>query len=364
MKKLYMKFNNGSELEADIIENDFTEAFYELFQEQKKCGKKLADTKVGYWRQSPLTYDKENWPAEKILASKQELVDNINEAIANLKTEFGLEYPKPHAFVEMQQPECNLIHRCFTTSEMRYTGNGRGSGEILNSVMWEFPLGHKHEHLAAAKENDREWFCDLFAPKGNLTEVPLQGPVERFKELIHIINRDIHNFESYTETSNKHKIRDIISEEESWHITQRFDVRADNGCGMILPDDQNSFEQEWRRYCSFENHDIWLLKDILGKDYHQCWLDEDDPTNVDICNIDLRHAACLCVDQNNGLNKFLNHSEFKSWLNGYGLEHKKETTANIPIADISNGWNMNDYLDDIRGHDRERIKTIDWDMGY
>ena len=363
MKKLYMKFNNGSELEAGIIENEFTDAFCELFQAQKKYGKKLADTKIGYWRQTPKTFDKENWPPEKILAEKGVFVKNINQAIANLKFEFGLDFPTPHAFVDMGQPECNLIHRRFTTAEMRVHQHEDGT---LERCLWEFKNNHKHKYLIEAKEAGRDWFYDSFASLDHMAEPTIRGPVDRFNELIHIINRDIHNFECLIETRNKRRILDILSEEDSWHISQRFDVRVDNGCGQIMPKDQNFFMQDWRKYCSFENHDIWLLKDILGKDYHQCWLDEDDPTNVDICNIDLRHSACVCVDQNNGLNKFLTSPTFVSWLKGYGLEKKghvdRRMVANVPIADISNGWNMNDYLDDIRGWDREHIKTIEWDI--
>ena len=359
MKHLYMKFNNGSELEADIIENEFTDAFCELFQVQKKCGKKLADTKIGYWRQTPKTFDKVNWPAGKILDQKRHLVNNINQAIANIKTEFGLEFPRPHAFVEMGQAECNLIHRCFTTSEMRFEQDNDGT---LTGILWKFK-DTKHKHLIEAKRESRDWFCNQLISLDDFVEPTINGPTSRFQELVHIINRDIHNFESLVETSNKHKILDILKERDSWHITQRFDIRADNGCGQIMEKDQNFFKQSWRQYCSFDKHDIWLLKDVLGKDYHQCWLDEDDPTNVDICNIDLRHSAAVCIEHDNGHNQFLNSPEFISWLRGYGIQFTRKVIANVPIADISNGWNMHDYMDDVRPNAAgEHIKTIEWDI--
>ena len=356
-RQLYMKFNNGSELEADILENDFTEAFCELFLEQKRCGKVLAPTKPGYWRHTPLTHDKENWPAEKILLRKHELVKSINEAIRDIDVEFGLKFPRPHAFVSMGQSECNLIHRCFTTAEMTM----RHSDGTLDSILWKLKQvgAMQGDWLTKSKKFNRRWWVENFISLDERIIPPISGPVKRFEELIHIINRDIHNFESFTETNNKRKIIDILPDKDSWHLTQRFDVRVDNGCGQILPKDQNVWDHNWRHNCTFDRHDIWLLKDILGKDYHQCWLDEDDPTNIDICNVDLRHSACLCIDYNNGYNQFATSSEFVSWMRAYGLDDDMRRAASPPIGDISNGWDMNDYVDDIRS---QQLQATDWDI--
>ena len=258
----------------------------------------------------------------------------------------------------MGQPECNLIHRCFTAAEMTMLHDG----VTLMSVLWKLkPIGAmRGDWLRQSKIHGRRWFCETFVSLDERIEPPIRGPKARFEELIHIINRDIHNFECFTETNNKLKIMDIVSDQDSWHVTQRFDVRVDNGCGQILPKDQNKWDQNWRGHCTFDRHDIWLLKDILGKDYHQCWLDEDDPTNIDICNVDLRHSAALCIDFNNGHNQFATSPEFVSWLKAYGLgDSLRHTCAYPPIADIYNGWNMNNYLDDLRA---DQLQTTDWDI--
>ena len=39
------------------------------------------------------------------------------------------------------------------------------------------------------------------------------------------------------------------------------------------------FHRKWQNECSFDDYDVWLCKDILGRDYLDAWIHHDDPTH-------------------------------------------------------------------------------------
>jgi len=86
------------------------------------------------------------------------------------------------------------------------------------------------------------------------------------------------------------------------------------------------------RMLSTNNHDVWLAKRILGKDFRECWLDNDDPSYEDITNIgEILHYA-FEVDPLNNLDDFYNSEQFASWMKQYGRDINN--IGRIPIGNI------------------------------
>jgi hypothetical protein len=93
-------------------------------------------------------------------------------------------------------------------------------------------------------------------------------------------------------------------------------------------------ELNYKQLLTNENHDVWLAKRILGKDFRECWLDADDPSYSDITNIgDILHY-CFEVDPLNDDSKFYSSTEFHDWM----AQHNKSTNADaigrIPLGNI------------------------------
>ena len=84
------------------------------------------------------------------------------------------------------------------------------------------------------------------------------------------------------------------------------------------------------------NHDVWLAKRILGKDFRECWLDADDPSYQDIKNIgDILHY-CFEVDPLNDDSEFYYSKEFKQWMNKHNRSTDISEIGRIPLGNIIN----------------------------
>ena len=82
------------------------------------------------------------------------------------------------------------------------------------------------------------------------------------------------------------------------------------------------------------NHDVWLAKRILGKDFRECWLDADDPSYRDITNIgDILHY-CFEVDPLNDDTEFYYSDEFKQWMQAHGRSVDVSEIGRIPLGNI------------------------------
>lgn len=82
------------------------------------------------------------------------------------------------------------------------------------------------------------------------------------------------------------------------------------------------------------NHDVWLAKRILGKDFRECWLDADDPSYRDITNTgDILHY-CFEVDPLNDDSEFYNSDEFASWMTTHDRSIDVSEIGRIPLGNI------------------------------
>lgn len=82
-----------------------------------------------------------------------------------------------------------------------------------------------------------------------------------------------------------------------------------------------------------DHYTVWIAKRIPGKDWRECYIDQDDPTQSDIVNFykHIRHAFEIDL---NDRSKFYYGEEFTKYLNKYGLEYNREKMGRIPLGNI------------------------------
>jgi len=85
-----------------------------------------------------------------------------------------------------------------------------------------------------------------------------------------------------------------------------------------------------------KNHDMWLAKRILGKDYRESWLDNDNPTEFDVTNTDPNVGWAFELDPLNDTESFFKSTEFNDWLNMYDINNNDATLGRVPLGNIIN----------------------------
>lgn len=87
---------------------------------------------------------------------------------------------------------------------------------------------------------------------------------------------------------------------------------------------------------SIKNYDVSIGKRILGKDFRECWLDDDDVNCIDIQNIGERFHYNLEIDPLNNLELFYTSKEFINWIKNSNKSLDVQRIGNIPLGNIIN----------------------------
>ena len=82
-----------------------------------------------------------------------------------------------------------------------------------------------------------------------------------------------------------------------------------------------------------DNYNVWIAKRIPGKDWRECYIDQDDPTQPDIVNFYDHIRYAFEIDLNDR-SKFYYSKEFNNWLEKYKLTYSKETMGRIALGNI------------------------------
>ena len=103
-------------------------------------------------------------------------------------------------------------------------------------------------------------------------------------------------------------------------------------------DDRSKLRFHWDEKYDYlfttRNHDVWLAKRILGKDYREAWIDNDDPTAYDVTNIDRVIGWAFEVDPLTDTESFYNSDSFKDWMASYSKDTSDRTIGRVPLGNI------------------------------
>jgi len=104
------------------------------------------------------------------------------------------------------------------------------------------------------------------------------------------------------------------------------------------------------------NHDVWLAKRILGKDFRECWLDNDDPSYEDITNVGECLHYAFEIDPLNDLTDFYNSEQFVTWMKQHNRSTDVSQIGRIPLGNIINKpVNLEDIMKNCK---IERLEVI------
>lgn len=159
--------------------------------------------------------------------------------------------------VDIRQTDLNILHRCFTAQVL-----------AGNQKLGDDPVLEKRVHDINETVHQLETFVSW-------NSLALR---EKYKCVCYDVRYTDANFNSLDQSLFFHRIREDI-----------FDHRAQK-----------------------TDYNVWLAPDILGKDLICCYLDEDDPSNVDITGNHFM-TPNIMIDPERHYNKILRSTEFNQW---------------------------------------------------
>ena len=130
----------------------------------------------------------------------------------------------------------------------------------------------------------------------------------KFDYLINLLNQTIHQLEEYVVTPRKKRLLGAT-------MATEFAICASkHGDVDIYQDDVDySIPDNMQQYLSIESADVWIKKDILGKDYLTGFIDHDDVTESDI-QPPAMFSGAFMIDLT-GRQSLYQDQEFLLWLN-------------------------------------------------
>lgn len=298
-KTLYVQFEDGNYLDIELVENNpILEMWIDVHNKNQLSTNKNYLSRRGMYLYHGWGKEYKDTQEE----TRNNAVDEINLAIDEWN-ELIPDHPFPHrAFYGMGWKQTNLIHRAFTTS-MRSKGT--------------FDLGMSRQELLDLKYHD------------NYVEV-LRDPVYRVfppttsaDKFMHLQEHDVYTL---LERINKYV---HVYEDNSWSkiASDASPQEAIDCCYLETewdtynPDGSKTYHferipREYREYCNYDptDVDVYICKNITGKDYIQAYQEDDDPLQWDIVNMDHINGG-FTVDPNRFLYKWLYSDTTKKWLN-------------------------------------------------
>ena len=283
----------------EIIKNNFTDKFVTFFKNSiSKYPVMSRKVAVGlYQRYGP--------PSGFLESQTKRLQDCIAELNA-----MGTNFPftVDEGTVQLRNAETQLLfnklHRCFTTAHRSYY-NGK--------AVWS----------------------DKF--ESNITIPP--GSEDRFLHLIEIINSIVHQTEFYFYTDRKNAGGTAVMT----NVEVMVDAYVNDGTRMIADAYVKIDKEDYQYFSDSDEFDVWVGKDILGKDYKIAYYEYDDASEWDIIHI-LGYTGKIAIDvSGTSRQELVKSEEFRSWISQYGVEYTP-AMCGMPLGKIIEG---KEYLESV-----------------
>lgn len=156
-----------------------------------------------------------------------------------------------------------------------------------------------------------------------------------FDYLLNLVNQRIHALESYVTTPHKQQCEQSAAMAQfEFDLSKYQDVVVlDQGTFQTITEQDQQHLQMW-------GHDVWIKKDLLGKDFVQAYLDHDDPAQSDI-HPQVVFTGGVCVDINNWRENFFKNPSFAAWLGKTPSDYH----GSYPLGNVVSG---KEYLQKIK----------------
>jgi hypothetical protein len=166
------------------------------------------------------------------------------------------------------------------------------------------------------------------------------------------INTTVHNLEMYMISDHKRLASSTPCSRfslyfDAYNVSEDSKILSRDAALIIQPEDAEF-------YSDSTEYDVWVGKDILGKDYMTAFLENDDPGEWDVTEI-LYYTGRIEIDLKpyTFVNR-IRSPEFTQWLSNYGMEYTPRM-AGIPLGNIVQG---RDLLQTILADNNQDIPVI------
>lgn len=183
----------------------------------------------------------------------------------------------------------------------------------------QYFLNRLHRYLVIATEERNRWILDEPA---QFDWIPWEN--SDIHHLFNLLNQTIHQLEEYVITPHRTSFNHFLSSIEVTPIASQYDdcTVYEDDVDKEIPD---SFLPDLKLY----GHDVWIKKDILGKDFITAFADHDDPNKPDVRSPPMISGG-IEIDIDDSREKFFNSNQFKSWLG----KQPTDVQGSYPIGDI------------------------------
>lgn len=227
---------------------------------------------------------------------KEKLINNIISTIDKINS---LDYvvPFPESFVKEQFLSLDL------TSQL-----------VLNKL---------HRYCVVGDQFRNRWIYD-----SDLMFAYVEYDNTQFSYLLNLLNQNIHALEHYISTPNKLKFQNSIRNVHLFLInsSKYSDVNIyTDGLDIEIPDSM-------QKHMRLTGYDVWIKKDILGKDFITAFSEHEDPSSFDIRPPPMISGGIL-IDMNIGRSQLFNSQYFKDWLG----KDPDDTQGSYPLGNIVSG---------------------------
>jgi hypothetical protein len=129
-----------------------------------------------------------------------------------------------------------------------------------------------------------------------------------FMYLLNLLNQKIHALEDLVRTPHRHDFYQLVNTMEIRMLASKYeDVTVyQEGTDLDIPDSMHP-------HLRLSGYDVWIKKDLLGKDYITAFADHDDPTQFDVRPPPMTSGG-LHIDLNQCRDKLYREPEFINWL--------------------------------------------------
>lgn len=215
----------------------------------------------------------------------------------------------------------------YTVTKDSFTAQDEAGQDLLNKLHRSFTTANKchFDGLPTLFWSDR--FSSNFV-------VP-EGKMDRVMYLTEIINSMVHDTEFYMNTPRKPVNRqDVVNQVEILASVTNDNPHSDLGPYSTLKGWFYCYtDEDYELFSDSDEYDVWVGRDILGKDFIHAFYDCDDPTNWDVTG-SLGGAGKIGIDVGPVTKSAIIKSDsFRAWLDEYRVTYSKKM-GGMPLGTV------------------------------
>jgi hypothetical protein len=206
---------------------------------------------------------------------------------------------------------------------------------LLNNLHRSFTTGQRDHYKSPPKFIWNDRFESEFTV--NLEDL------DRMLYLTETINDAVHNIEHFMFTPYKTTdFNQVVQQLEikSLVTNEIAAIHTDKGPYETLSGwFQNYTQEDYELFSDSDEYDVWVGRDILGKDFIHAFYDYDDPTNWDVTG-QLGYSGKIAIDV--GTTKkcdIIKSYNFKEWLDNYNIPYSKKM-GGMPLGTVIQGKDL------------------------